>query len=57
MTMIEKIIKFYDNKIRMKLVWFSLVMSLTLVLWKGVDDILIFIIISCIMYIILEWKI
>lgn len=33
----SKIIKFCDNKIRMKLVWLSLVMSLLLILWKGVD--------------------
>lgn len=54
--MIDKIVKFYDDKIRVKLVWLSLVMSLLLILWKGVDYRLIIIIIICIIYIISEIK-
>ena len=48
------IIKLYDNKIRMKLIWISLITSLLLTLWKGIDYRLIVIIISCLIYIYLE---
>lgn len=51
---IEKIIKFYDTKIRMKLVWLVLVISLLLTLWKGIDYRLIIVILISSIYIILE---
>lgn len=54
MTITEKIIKYYDVKIRMKLVWLILIISLTLALWKGVDFDLTVVIISCVIYILLE---
>lgn len=54
MKTIEKIIKFYDTKIRMKLVWLSLAISLLLASWKGIDYRLIIVILSCTVYIILE---
>jgi hypothetical protein len=54
MKAIDTIIKFYDSKIRMKLVWLVLTMSLLLALWKGIDYRLITIILSCAIYIILE---
>lgn len=55
MTTIEKFIKFYDTKIRMKLVWCTLAISLLLTLRKGIDYSLIIVILSCIFYIILEY--
>ena len=54
MKTIEKIIKFYDIKIRMKLVMFVLAISLLLTLWKGIDYRLIIVMVSCSIYIILE---
>jgi hypothetical protein len=54
MKTIEKIIKFYDSKIRMKLIWLSLAASLLLASWKGIDYRLIVVILSCTIYIILE---
>ena len=54
MKTIEKIIKFYDIKIRMKLVSFALTVSLLLALWKGIDYRLIIVMVSCSIYIILE---
>lgn len=50
----DKIIKFYDTKIRMKLVWLTITISLLLTLWKGIDYRLIIVILSCGIYIILE---
>lgn len=50
----DKIIRFYDTKIRMKSVWLSLTISLLLTLWKGIDYRLIIVILSCAIYIILE---
>lgn len=54
MKTIEKIIKFYDIKIRMKLVWLVLMVSLLLTLWKGIDYRLIIVILISSIYIILE---
>jgi len=54
MKTIGKIIKFYDTKIRMKLVWLTLAISLLLASWKGIDYRLIIVILSCTIYIILE---
>ena len=55
MTTTEKIIKFYDVKIRMKLVWLILIISLVLALWKGIDFDLTVVFISCVVYILLEY--
>ena len=54
MKTIDKIIKFYDTKIRMRLVWLTLAISLLLTSWKGIDYRLIIVILSCTVYIILE---
>lgn len=54
MKTLEKIIKFYDTKMRMKLVWLVLTISLLLTSWKGVDYPLIIVTLLCAIYIILE---
>lgn len=54
MTKIYKVIKFYDIRLRMKLIWFSLIISSLSILWKGTDYRLIIVLLSCIIYIILE---
>jgi hypothetical protein len=55
MTIIEKIIRFYDTKIRMKSVWLTLTIALLLTLWKGIDYNVLIVILSCIIYILLEY--
>ena len=55
MTIIEKIFRFYDTKIRMKLIYLTLIIALLLTLWKGIDYYLIIVILSCIVYIFLEY--
>ncbi len=56
MTITEKIIKFYDVKIRMKLIWLGLISSLILALWKGISYNLAIVILSCVIYILLEYS-
>jgi hypothetical protein len=48
----DKIAEFYDTKIRINLVWPTLIISILLTLWKGIDYRLITVILSCIIYII-----
>jgi len=48
----DKIAEFYDTKIRINLVWPTLIISMLLTLWKGIDYRLITVILSCIIYII-----
>ncbi len=55
MTTIEKMVKFYNAKIRMKLIWLGLISSLILTLWKGINFYLVIVILSCIIYIHFEY--
>ena len=56
MTAIKNIIKFYDTKIRMKLIWVGLISSLILTAWKGISFNLAVVIIACIFYIFVEYN-
>lgn len=56
MTTHGKIIKYYDKKIRMKLIWLILIISFILTLWKGISFNLAIVIMACIIYIFLEYN-